>query len=464
MAEVILINPLTIINGRHAHFLRDWCGGELPTSFVYPPLDLVYVAALLRKNNINVTIIDASTLHIPHEKAIKIIKRKRPWFVGIPSAWGSFYDDLNLSKMIKQELPEVKIIISGPNVTVEPERALGSGYIDYCILGELEKPFVDIVKGKITNNVAYKSNGKIITHERVLLEDLDSLPFPARDLLPIDKYQLPFLRRNPFTTIITSRGCPYKCTFCQVNIWYLNRVRFRSVDNVLEEIDEVVNKFKIHQIIFRDPTLTFRRDRVLDLCRELIRRKYNISWRCFSCVDTVDKELLHLMKEAGCHQVSYGFESGNQEVLNLSKKGITIEQSKQAVKLTKEAGIEVSGSFMFGMYSETKRTIQETLEFALHLNCDYAQFQLATPIPSTEFYKQSNSVNKQSCFEFSRWYKWMTPSNTHLPYEFLHRKLRQAYRSFYFRFSYIYRHIFKIRSPKQFLLIIRTVFELLIHI
>jgi radical SAM superfamily enzyme YgiQ (UPF0313 family) len=460
LAEVFLVNPLATINRQHVHFLRDWCGGELPGPVVYPPLDLAYVAALLQQNNISVSLIDANALHIPHKTIVEMITKQRPKFVGIPSAWGSIKDDLLLAKMIKERYPAVKIIISGPNVTVDPAIALDSGSVDYVILGELEKPFLEIIKGRVIRNLAYKINNEVVVTDRDLLEDLDSLPFPARDLLPNKRYRAPFTARNPFTLMNTSRGCPYKCNFCQVNIWYMNKIRFRSLDNVIEEIDEIVNKIKLREIIFRDQTLTINKQRVLLLCQRIIDKKYDISWRCFSCVDTVDSELLKMMKKAGCHQVSYGLESGSQTVLDSSDKGITLEQIRNAVKLTKQAGIEVSGAFMFGMHGDTTETIKDTLNFALDLDLDFAQFQVASPVPTTKFYEYCNNKN-DPCYVHSgplRWYGW---SKTNSMDSLMQNKVKEAYRRFYFRKQFIYKQLKTMRNPGRFVLQIKTALDFL---
>lgn len=464
MTDVLLINPLAKINGRHAHFLRDWCGGEMPASLIYPPLDLAYVASFLKDNGVTVRLIDANVLHMPHRKIVEAISVERPRFVGIPSAWGSLQDDLNLCRMVKEKMPSVKTVLSGPNVTIEPGTALSSTYVDYAILGELEMPFLDIVKNRLGYNVAYKEGGKIVVKERKLFENLDIFPFPARELLPNHKYSIPFAKRNPITTMITSRGCPYRCNFCQVNIWYSDKIRFRSIDNVLSEIHEVVNTHKIREIVFRDQTLTVNKNRLMNLCREIIARKLDIHWRCFSCVDTVDEELLREMKRAGCYQIGYGFESGNQTVLDLSGKGTTLEQARSAAKLTKKIGIEVSGAFMFGMLGDTEETMKRTLNFALELDCDYAQFQLTSPVPSTKFYTQCKSAGfNQILPEQIRWYNWPVAENPAIPPRLLRRKLKEAYRKFYFRPSFIAKQLMAIQSTKQFIARVKTASELLKH-
>jgi len=442
MKKVFLVNPLVQTDRKERiRFLRDYAGAEIPTSMVYPPLDLAYTAALLGKNKISVHLLDASTLNILSSEVIKIAFQEKPDFIGIPSAWGSIQYDIDLTRNLKDKLPFVKIVIWGPNVTVNPEFALSSGYIDYVILGEPEKPFLDIVNGIFTENIAYKLNGKLIMTKRALLEDLDWLPFPARDLLPNEKYIAPYVRKNPFTTISTSRGCPYsKCTFCPTNIWYMNQVRYRSVKNIIQEIDEIVNKFNIYSIIFRDQSFTFEQDRLFNLCDEIIHRRYPIKWRCFSGVKNTNKKLLSSMKKAGCYQINYGFESGSQEILDLSNKGIKLEESIEAARLTREEGIEISGSFMLGMWGDSEKTIKKTIDFAIELNLDYAEFILSTPLPTTRFYEQCGLSKKT---DVQRWYNRSYSSDFLLSDTFLKKQITNAYTRFYLRPAYIFNKLYK---------------------
>ena len=345
------------------------------------------------------------------------------------------------------------IVIWGSNVTVNPELALSSGYIDYVILGEPEKPFLDIVRGVLTENIAYQSGGEVIVTKRTLLQDLDWLPFPARDLLPNEKYVAPYVRKNPFTTISTSRGCPYsKCTFCPTNIWYMNKVRYRSVANVIKEIDEIINKFKIHSIIFRDQSLTFEQERLIKLCNEIIHKGYSISWRCFSGIGSINQKLLSIMKKSGCYQINYGFESGSQEILDLNNKGITLKESANAARLTKEAGMEVSGSFMLGMFGDTEETIKKTINFAIELNLDYAEFLMATPLPSTRFYELCGLSERTPTSLSQRWYNRSYSSSILLNGAFLDKQIKKAYRRFYFRPRYILKRLCSIVSIRHLFL------------
>jgi radical SAM superfamily enzyme YgiQ (UPF0313 family) len=244
----------------------------------------------------------------------------------------------------------------------------------------------------------------------------------------------------------------------------MSQVRQRSVENVMEELDEIVNKFKIYEIIFRDQSLTFEYERILRLCDGIILKGYPISWRCFSGVKTINKKLLLMMKKAGCYQINYGFESGCQEILDLSNKGTTLEESIEAARLTKDAGIEVSGSFMLGMYGDTEETIRKTVDFAIKLNCDYAEFLVATPLPSTEFYEKCSIQENISPSSIQRWNNRSYNSGILLNAKELHRQLKNAYIRFYFRPHYIYQRFRKFVSLKMLISQLKTAISLLTSI
>ncbi len=442
--KIVLLNPLASLGDGHVHFARDCCGGEPPASLTYPPLDLAYAASLLMKHHIDVEIIDANVLHITHSEVVKIVKEKKPDFVEIPSSWGSLSDDMSLSKIIKETIPSTKIIISGPNVTYNPQIALDSDLIDYVILGELEQPLLDIAKGCINTNIAYKDKSNILIKNRVLNKDLDSLPFPARSLLPKNRYFSPFTKSNPFTTMLISRGCPWKCIFCPHELWDMGEVRFRSVANIMEEIEEILRAHQIKEIIFVDLTFTANQELVREICENIIKRDYTIHWRCFARVDTVSRDLLILMKKAGCHQICYGFESGSQKILELNEKGFGIDEIRKVVKLTRESDIEVAGTFMIGMYGDTNETIEDTIQLALALDLDYAQFNVTIPTPSTKLFNllKSDKVDlSDTAIEYSMFRQAA-----------LNEFLKIAYKKFYFRKGYILKRFKRINNLTQLFL------------
>ena len=316
--------------------------------------------------------------------------------------------------------------------------------------------FLKIMQGKAEENIASKKDSGIVKNKISLLANLDELPFPARDLLPNRHYRSPFTKSNPFTFMYSSRGCSYRCKFCPCSIWNLHQVRYRNVESVILEIKEVVERYKIRDIIFRDPSLTIKRDHVLALCEGILKSGHKINWRCFSHVNDVDAGLLKLMKKAGCYQISYGFESASQDILQSILKSVHIEQALKSAQLTKEAGIELSGSFMLGLPGETKKTINETIRFSKRLKLDYAQFQFAIAVPGTRLYEEqlegrySAITQDRQKWHWSEWEGFIEPKSDSAG--MLKWGLRKAYRNFYFNPAYLFSQMGKIRNFEQLLL------------
>ncbi len=438
--DVALLNPLAVIGGRRVNYLRDWCGGEVPGSVRYPPVDLASAAALLRARGFSATVIDACGLGLSHRALLRRVARLRPATVGIPSAWGSLADDLALARRIKERLPGVRVVLSGPNVTLSPALALRGGAADFVVLGELEPAYLDLLQGRREANLAFLEGGALRVTPRRLWRDLDALPFPARDLLPNARYRNPATRRNPFTMVWSSRGCPYPCAFCQVRITYLDRVRFRSPESVLAELREVRHRFGIPQVVFKDQTLTLRRRRLLRICELLAREGLDLRWRCFATVDTVDRELLAAMRAAGCDQICYGFESGDAGVLARCGKGTTLEQGVEAARLTRAAGIEVAGTFLLGLAGDDLAAMRRTVDFAVALGIDYAQFLVAQAPTRDPHLARAAS---------GRWDARGTLSNPGLSHALLRDELRRAYRRFYLRPAFLAQELAKLRTPRD---------------
>jgi radical SAM superfamily enzyme YgiQ (UPF0313 family) len=233
---------------------------------------------------------------------------------------------------------------------------------------------------------------------RPLIQNLDALPFPARDLLPMDKYiPLPNqYKRKPVANLMALRGCPYQCTFCSANAVFGCSLRMRSAQRVYDEIKQLVDTYGIREISFWDDTLTVNKKWLHELCDLIISNHLDITWSCYARVNTVDLDLLKKMKKAGCWNIFYGIESGNQELLDRIKKGITLDQIRNAVKLTKKAGIEVRGSFMIALPGETPEMAHKTIDFAIELDPDYAQFSITTPYPGTELFEQAKQYGELS--------------------------------------------------------------------
>ena len=431
------------------------------TSFITPPLGLMYLGAYLKKAGHVPEVLDF--LLNKFDEDLLFEKVKKAELIGISAVTPLIANAIKLANLIKDKFPEKIIVLGGPHPTLLPKETLDScKNIDYIVKGEGEERLnwlIEYLEGKRSkenlDGIYFKKNGGTIDlPQKSRLENLDLLLFPARDLVPIEKYSK-FLesRKKPATTIITSRGCPFLCTYCSKPI-FGRLCRERSPENILEEIVFLKEKYHIKEVIFYDDTFTLNRERVKKLCQLLIEKRADISWKCETRVNLVDEELLQLMKRAGCYLIGYGIESGNQKILDVLKKGITIAEIEGAVQMTRKAGIEILGYFMLGIPGEGEKEIRETIKFAKSLNIDYAQFSIATAFPGTELYQIAKAKNRipkdwqDSFYALGQTKKVI--SLCELDPETLQKYLKKAYRSFYFRPSYIKRKILEIKSPKTF--------------
>jgi anaerobic magnesium-protoporphyrin IX monomethyl ester cyclase len=256
--------------------------------------------------------------------------------------------------------------------------------------------------------LAFKSKGKVIINKpRAPIENLNEIPFPARHLLPLQKYKVNTtgLSQNlPITTVITSRGCPNYCIFCDSHTIFGRRFRFRSAENIIAEIEDVIGKYGITQFDFVDDTFTMDKTRVMQFCNMIESKGIKIKWICNARVNTVDFDILKRIKACGCVRVDFGVESGDQQVINNVRKGITLEQVRNAMKMSKAVGLKTMGFFMVGNPLDSKETINKTLKFIKEVDIDYPTFSLSTPYPGTELFqmaKQKGFIRHENWEEYT---------------------------------------------------------------
>ena len=377
---------------------------------VLPPLGLCYLAGVLEKAGYRVNIIDANLLNLPHKEILKKIGEATPDIIGLYATTLGIEIAEDMAKSIKESFPRIYVVIGGPHMSGYGKDTLKCRYFDFGIIGEGEYSFLGLVrhleKGSCEfeglRGLAYRSNGEIIQNEPVLpIQNLDEIPFPARHLLPRMKNYHPkimLFKKQPVAHIFTSRGCPYRCIFCQTP--FGKNVRFHSAEYVADEITMLVNDFEIREIKINDDTFNLSENRIFKIFDILKKRGINIPWSCNLRVDTVkDKRFLRAIKDMGCWLIRPGLESGNQEVLDGLKKGITIEQSKQVCNWAKEAGLKIQASFIIGSPLDTEETILETINFAKTLPVHYPTFSLMTPFPGTELW---NAANRYGIFSYNR--------------------------------------------------------------
>ncbi|MFH1738682.1 MAG: radical SAM protein [bacterium] len=369
---------------------RKSIGGEL-----WPQTGLAYLAAVARERDCTVTLHDAMTLGWDWKETLTRAEEFNPDLVVILATTPTFPNDAAFVSVLRERVPKARIGLVGTHVTALPGESLAKSRADFVLLGEAEETLGEIVERwgedlDSVDSVGVLRDGEVVLGtRRPLIEPLDSLPDPARDLLPVSRYTMPFTEGRPFATVIPSRGCPFLCTFCRAGDVWGRKVRVRSPERVVKELIEIGERFSIRDVTFMTDTLLANRDWALSLFREMSKAHLGTQWIGNARADQVDPELLDAMKRSGCSLMSYGIESGSQEMLDSMKKHLTLQQCLDGVRMTKEAGITAFAYFILGMPGETKETIQESIDFARRLDADYVNFHIATPFPGTEFYRQA---------------------------------------------------------------------------
>ena len=453
--KVLILNPPAY---EGIKFIREGRCEQRLSSFQYVmvPISLPSIAAVLRKSGHEVKIVDSIVENYTEKQVKEEVEKFRPALVLVDMSTATFYGDLETIKKVK-EVNGCHLTAIGTHVTSLPEDSLKTSLLDSVIRGEPEETALELantldngcnlahVKG-----ISFKENGKVITNPaRPFIKDLDSLPFPARDLIKNEKYTMPISNR-PYTLVITSRGCPNQCIYCTAHQYYGHKLRLRSPQNIIDEIEEVVKEHGVKDITMWSDTFTLDRAFVIDICNEIKKRGLKFRWMANSRVDKVDPELLALMKSSGCKMLSFGVESGCQTILDNVRKKTTIEQIKKAFKWCRQAKIETIAHFVFGLPGETKETLEETLDLLKKIKPDYAQFYGAIPFPGTKFYELAK---KRGWLVTKDWSKFelnqnivSTPS---LSVEELRKAKEKAFRAFYFRPAYILKRLTRLRSVKE---------------
>lgn len=417
-----------------------------PQKALHPPIMLGYATAICRDAGHKVDLVDAPALEISEEQTVKRIAKLNPGFIVMLTSTASVESDGNLAKSLGKETG-AKTIAVGMHATAVPEQTIKAGF-DIVARGEYDYTIRDLANGKkleAVEGISLKKGERIIHNKaRSLIRNLDDLPFPAREFLPNEKYYSA-LYRNPFTFVLAGRGCPHQCIYCAGPQLMSGRgYRMRSVENVVAELKHLKENFRFKSILFNDDTLNVNKKYLLELCDLIVKEKINVPWIAYSRVDSVDREIAMAMKKAGCFLVKVGFESGCDDLLKSMKKGrrATTEQARKATKFFKEAGIQLHGTFIFGMPGETTETMRKTIDFAKELDLDFVQFSVAQPYPGTEFFKYLES---NGCLRFKKWSDYLdsegriTPifEYQNLSVEEMQCWLRQAYKEYYLRPRYI---------------------------
>ncbi len=460
--DILFIYPPLTMSGRDIYHHRPML-----------PLGIACLAAYLREKGFGVGALDCPGLGIYAEEIFEIIERKQPSVIAFSSTTYTLERCNEIAEFVRRKFPNKLTILGGAHANVAGlETCRDYNYFDIISYG-LDGEYIihDVVKSfskrnfnrndfindigllKSIKGIIFKFQNEIIKTDRAeSIKDLDELPFPARDLFPIERYK-PLAnqyRRLPITTMVVIRGCPYVCTFCdQAN----TGARRRSPTKVIEEIKLCVEKYGVKEITFWDDTLSYHKKWMKEFLTLLIDENLDLIWSCYAAVNTVDKEILQLMSKAGCWNIFYGFETAVEELAEnmlTNRKNRNLERMKQVAKWTREAGIEYRGSFMIGMPGETPELAEQTIKNAIEIDPDYAQFSIVCPFPGTQLAAEIKQ-GKWGKFISQDLEEYNTMKVTWLPFgykspEELESMERRAYRKFYLRPSYIVKRILSIRN------------------
>jgi len=423
-----------------------------------PPIGLIYLATWLRERTAHqAEVLDAFLERLsPHEVARRVAQTGVE-VVGLSAMTHTWLDCLLVARAVRAEAPEVRIVVGGPHVSLYPLESLEHPEVDYIVIGDGEVPFAALLDRLAQGNLDAEGLPGVMRRgdarkPRYYHPEMADLPIPDRRLTPWRRYASVVSRRPPTTTVMSSRGCPYHCTFCSTAGG--KKFRANPALRVVQELEQAAD-LGIREFLFFDELFTFDRQRVLDLCGLIRERGLDISWDVRSRVDRVDPEMLEAMAGAGCQRVQYGVEAGTERVLGILNKGIHLDQARQALRWTRQAGIATYADFMIGSPGETREEILETMRFARSLDLDFVHFSITMLLPRTLFYTRAL---KEGILERDVWRDFvLEPREGFLPpywEETLSRQeledlLRQAVRSFYFSPRFLLKSLVALRSPGE---------------
>lgn len=423
-----------------------------------PHVGLAYLAAVLESRGFKTWVLDAHPFGEGGLSLLRLmIKGVRPDVIGISSTTSTINQALKAANLVKHTCPEALVVMGGPHVTfLDVDTLTKHSEVDVVVRGEGEETLIELLEKvesgrplKGVLGITYRAEDGRIHREpdRPLIENLDALPYPSFKHLPLDFYRS-FGLKPPSLPVVTSRGCPFKCSFCVSWKLYRGKWRTRSPRNVVDELEHHVNTYGVSDFSFVDDLFTLSRRRVKEICMEIRRRGLEVTWGCSARVDTIDSRLLLEMKKAGCHTIYFGVESRSPRVLKEMNKGFNVEKVVEAFRLCRMLGLNTVASVILFWPSETRRDVEETIKFVKQLESDIAQFCIATPFPGTRLYEE---LKHKGLLIEEDWSKFdiVTPvfETREFNRKYMVSKWKSAYMSFYLRPSYIAKQLAKKSLP-----------------
>ena len=458
---------ILLINTPQSHTLK----AGIEDDFVdiigfYPPLGLLYLATVLKNAGYNVKVLDCVPMKIDYEQLEKEIRTFNPYAVGITTFTTSMVDVLLTANLVKKINPEIYTILGGHHVTLYPKESAGYNNVDFILQGEAENTLLQLLNTiqikhtakdleKIDGIAFYSQNELFINYKKAYINNIEELPIPEREFLPFELYISIVGKKQKLATIMSSRGCPFKCTYCFTpNKTY----RTRSTKNIIDEIKYLVS-IGFNEIFFFDDLFAMKSQKVIDFAKALQENNIKIDWSFRARINTITQELIDEVKKAGIHRIQFGIESGNDKILKRVKKGTTTERIKKSIKMCKKAGITTIGNFMLGMPDETEKEIEQTLKFSRNIGLNYAQYSILVPFPFTAVYVEGL---KTGLFTHDYWQDFAdapieNASKFKVQYwtqnvseEYLFKTIKKSFKLFYFRPITILNKLKEIQSWQEF--------------
>jgi anaerobic magnesium-protoporphyrin IX monomethyl ester cyclase len=412
---------------------------------VAPPLGIAYIAAVIEKGGFEVEILDGAALELDWEGLEARIKKANPQVIAITALTPTIDQGLETAKLSRRVCPDATIVMGGYHPSFNHAEILKKDYVDVVVIGEGEYTMLDLVETlerggdlKQVKGIAYQD---VVNSPRPVVKDLDQLPFPARHLLPMDHYKILNMKLNT-ATMISGRGCPMQCSFCASAALHGRRLRVRSAQNVVDEMEHLIEDHKAGMIAFMDDTFTLKPSRVEEVCDEIKKRDLDVYWGCTARADTLSSRMLQMMSDTGCITMFLGVESADQQQLDRVNKQLTVDKIRQAFALSRKHDIRTIASVVLGMPGDTRDSIGRTIKLVRELNPSYALFSLATPYPGTKFYREAVENNLIKVKDWSK-YTLLTPvlETVDCSRDELKNMQKKAFRQFYLRPSYILRQL-----------------------
>ena len=454
-ASVVLVNPPITREQREGPL------GPVIRNLYFnsPPLGIAYIAALLEREKVPVQVFDAAVENWTMEETVERIRATGADVVGLTSTTNFFGNALDLARRLKAADPDAFLVVGGPHASSNPERVMEHACFDVVCIGEGEYAMLELVRALASGadvggvqGLAFRRDGRVVfSGPRPLLEDLNDLPMPARHLLPLHKY-VPQPNDGPYlpkTAMISSRGCPYLCTFCDHGI-FGNKYRTFSAVRIVDEMEELVTRHGIRDIAFVDSLFMVSRRRVNDIVDEILRRGLRVHWTCTIRANVADREILARMKSAGCWRVRIGVEAGDPEVLKLIRKDVSLDQVRSVVRAADELGLHPKGFFMVGHIGETRGKIEKSIALSRELPLTDITVQINTPLPGApqwNVYEKYGKLISTDLAAFSFWEPVFVPNG--MTREELQELHRRFYRAFYLRPIIVWRHLKMLRGPSD---------------